>query len=353
MTLRLDKKIQQTIRYQTLFWIGLLLFGLARNYSEHEPANFKEFIFYDVCHWIFQIIGANLIYFVLILQFLDRKKYVQFALYLITGLYGLAVLNRIFVIYIAEPYFVDYPKDDMISILTDLKYLFYHYILPLITGSFIFISVMLMLRYKNEKLHTIQQLQKEKIALELKALKSQLNPHFLFNTLNNIYSLSINNSGQVSQSISRLSDILDYILYKGQQKLVPITDELRIIDDFIALEKLRYDERLEINKFVAVTVAHSIPPLLYLSLVENAFKHGAEKTNKNVVINIWVTADEEGTTFKVENTFFEKEAEERTGIGLENIKQQLELYYLNQYTLKIEKKDTWFKVAVITPGHHD
>ncbi|WP_315055391.1 histidine kinase [Chryseobacterium indoltheticum] len=214
------------------------------------------------------------------------------------------------------------------------------------------ISVMYILRYKNEKQNTVQ-LQKEKAELELKALKSQLNPHFLFNTLNNIYSLSIENSKYTSESISRLSDILDYILYKGQQKLVTLSDELRIIDAYIELEKLRYDERLNVTKSENVEFTDLVPPLLYLSLVENAFKHGAEKTSGNIDIRISIVTGIDHSIFKVENSAFEDSSDKRKGIGLENVERQLQSYYQDQYAMKITNESNWFTIEIITPRHHD
>lgn len=343
-----DQKLRKEIGYQIVFWISLFLFGIIRNYGEHDNPNFREIFFYDVCHWIFQIIGANFIYFFLIRKYFEPKKYFLFAIYFIISMYILGVLNRIFIVHIAEPFFVDEPKNSLINILTDIKYLLFHYILPIISGAFIFISVMFMLRYKNEKQNTLQ-LQKEKSELELKSLKSQLNPHFLFNTLNNIYSLSIVNSNETSQSISRLSEILDYILYKGQKEVVSISEELKIIDDYIELEKLRYDERLKLTKNKDIKFPAFIPPLLYLSFVENAFKHGAEKTIGIAEIKISLETKTDFSIFKVENQYFEKQSDERMGIGLQNIKKQLDLYYRNQYSLEIKKDSNWFMIKLMTP----
>lgn len=344
----LNEKLKKEIGYQTLFWVALFLFGFARNYGEHDYPNFKELFYYDLGHWIFQIIGANFIYFILIKKYFETKKYFLFSVYFLFGIYILGVLNRIFIIYIAEPFFAEYPQNNISDIFIEIKYLLFHYILPILSGAFIFISIQFMLRYKNEKQNALQ-LQKEKSELELKALKSQLNPHFLFNTLNNIYSLSISNSSTTSQSISQLSDILDYILYKGQKKLVFISDELKIIKDYVELEKLRYDERLKLNIFEDIKFPATIPPLLYLSFVENAFKHGAEKTKYDVEIRISIETNADSSILKIENQFFETDVDRRAGIGLENIKKQLDLYYKNQYTLEIKKESNWFKIQLITP----
>lgn len=345
-------KPKKELGYQIIFWVALFLFGVAKNYGEHDHLNFKALFYYDLCHWIFQIIGANFIYFVLIRKYFDSKRYTLFFIYLFVSLYILGVLNRIFIVYAAEPFFADYPKDSIADIFSDIKYLLFHYIFTIISGSFIFVSIMFILRYKNEK-HSRLQIQKEKTELELKVLKSQLNPHFLFNTLNNIYSLAISNSAATAQSISRLSDILDYVLARGQEKMVSAAEELKIIKDYVELEKLRYDERLTVNQSENIEFPAFIPPLLYLSLVENAFKHGAEKTSGDIEINISLFTDRNFATFKVENHFYEKAADERIGIGLNNIKKQLELYYTDRHSLEIEKFGNRFSVKLTTPLHYD
>lgn len=117
-------------------------------------------------------------------------------------------------------------------------------------------------------------------------IKIPVESPFLFNTLNNIYSLSLLDSEKTSESISRLSDILDYILYKGQGRMVTVSDELIIVNHYIELEKLRYDERLKLNLQTQLNSPNIIPPLIYLSLVENAFKHGAGKMTDGAEINI-------------------------------------------------------------------
>ncbi len=343
------KKYQSNIGFQILFWTALFLLIEARNYGEYEDANIQLIFYYDLCHWIFQIISANFIYYVLIKYFFDRKKYVLFSVLLLVSLYVFSAVNRFFIVYIAEPFFCNFPQDSIYSIFTDIRYLLISYTFSIITGAFAFVSVMFMLRYKSEKQNTTKLL-KEKAELELKVLKSQLNPHFLFNTLNNIYSLSIINSGKTSESISRLSDILDYVLYKGQNKTVNVSDEISIIDDYIELEKLRYDERLKIFKTQKLNSENKIPPLLYLSLVENSFKHGAGKSVGDIEINIEIETNENQSVFRIKNTYSEILKSERESLGLNNIEEQLKIFYNNQFEFNILQSENWFSVEIITPA---
>ncbi|KFF03089.1 sensor histidine kinase [Chryseobacterium luteum] len=344
-----ENNLKQNIYFQLLFWTALFLFGTARNYGEYDGEISSQMIIYNFCHWIFQIAGANFIYFILIRNFFDRKNYLRFSLYLIFSLYIISVANRIFLVYLAEPFFISLPKDSFYSIFTDMGYLWNHYTFTIISGAFIFISVMFVIRYKEEKENTAK-LQKEKAELELKSLKSQLNPHFLFNTLNNIYSLSLSNSGKTSESISRLSDILDYILYKGPENEVSLSEELAVIDHYIALESLRYREgRLKIDRTAVLHSPASIPPLLYLTLVENAFKHGAGKTSGRTGIKIDVSTDESYSVFRIENTFEDDENSDPGGIGLKNIDRQLRLRYQDDFIFKVSKENNIFKVEIKTP----
>lgn len=344
---------RQNICFQLFFWTALFLFGIARTYDDYNGEMFKQLVIYNFCHWIFQILAANFIYSILIRHFFDRKRYAEFILYLILSLYCISVANRIFIVDFAEPFFTQEPKDSLISIFTDIRYLMLHYTFPIISGAFIFISIMFFMRYKDEKEITIQ-LEKEKTELELKSLKSQLNPHFLFNTLNNIYSLSISHSDKTSQSISQLSDILDYILYKGQKKWVSVADELSIIDDYIALESLRYsDERLKITKKLTLTTPNSIPPLLYLTLVENAFKHGAGKSSEQTEIKIELESNPQHSVFRLQNTYNDISGHHEKGIGLQNIKRQLEHYYHGHFTFHISRENNIFNVEITTPSQYD
>ncbi|MDV7698773.1 histidine kinase [Chryseobacterium soli] len=344
-----ENNLKQHVYFQLFFWTALFIFGSVRNYGEYYDEISPEIMIYNLCHWIFQIAGANFIYYVLIRHFFDRKKYVLFCLYLILSLYFISVINRIFIVYIAEPLFTHELKDSFFDIFTDIGYLLFHYTFMIISGAFIFISVMFVLRYKDEKENTAQ-LQKEKAELELKSLKSQLKPHFLFNTLNNIYSLSVSNSEKTSESISRLSDILDYILYKGPKNEVPIAEEVAVIDDYIALESLRYSEgRLRIKKTTALHPAATIPPLLYLTLVENAFKHGVAKTTIGAEITINISCDHQYSVFRIENTCEEDEHTDSEGIGLKNVERQLLHHYKDHFTFKVSRENNIFKVEIKTP----
>ncbi len=175
-----------------------------------------------------------------------------------------------------------------------------------------------------------QQLRIEKQEAELNYLKSQTNPHFLFNTLNNIYSLARDKSDLAPESILRLSKILRYMLYETSGNFIAIEQEIKIIVDYIALEKLRYDESLIINfNYDIEDMKQALPPLLLIPLVENAFKHGVSETRIRPFVDIHLSVKNRDLLFIIKNSYEGFAGEEKVieNIGLSNLRRQLELLY--------------------------
>jgi len=189
-----------------------------------------------------------------------------------------------------------------------------------------------------------QQLQIQKQQAELNYLKSQTNPHFLFNTLNNIYSLARDKSDLAPESILRLSKILRYMLYETSGDYIAIEKELKIIADYIELEKLRYDESLRINfNYDIEDMKQAIPPLLLIPLVENAFKHGVSETRHHPYVDIHLSLKQRQLQFIVKNSSEATNTHTtiKENIGLSNLRRQLELLY-KDYVLKVQQSDTEF-----------
>lgn len=203
-------------------------------------------------------------------------------------------------------------------------------------GSALFFGIVRHI-YNHIKLkRTAQQLRIEKQEAELNYLKSQTNPHFLFNTLNNIYSLSRDKSELAPESIMRLSKILRYMLYETGGAYIAIEQELKIMNDYIELEKLRYDETLRINfNYDVEDMRQALPPLLLIPLVENAFKHGASETRDRPYVDIHLSVKNRQLTFVVKNSADGGEHSVKENIGLSNLRRQLELQYTD-YSLVIE-----------------
>ncbi len=193
-----------------------------------------------------------------------------------------------------------------------------------------------------------QQLQIEKQSAELNYLRSQTNPHFLFNTLNNIYSLTRDKSDLAPESILRLSKILRFMLYEAGGDYISVEKELKIVSDYIELEKLRYDETLRINfNYDVEDMKQSLPPLLLIPLVENAFKHGASETRGRPFVDIHLSMRNRQLTFVVKNSI-EAPGDDRTvkeNIGLSNLRRQLELLYTD-YDLSVQHNDSAFTATL-------
>lgn len=191
-----------------------------------------------------------------------------------------------------------------------------------------------------------QQLRIEKQAAELNYLRSQTNPHFLFNTLNNIYSLSRDKSDLAPESILRLSKILRYMLYETSGSFIAIEQELKIITDYIDLEKLRYDETLKISFDLDVeNMKQSLPPLLLIPLVENAFKHGVSETGNQPFVDIHLSVSQRQLKFIVKNSSEMPERIITENIGLSNLRRQLALLYTD-YELLVEQGDSVFTATL-------
>jgi sensor histidine kinase YesM len=193
-----------------------------------------------------------------------------------------------------------------------------------------------------------QKLRIEKQEAELNYLKSQTNPHFLFNTLNNIYSLTRDKSDLAPESILRLSKILRFMLYETGGAYIAIEQEIKIITDYIALEQLRYDESLRVNfNYDIEDMKQAIPPLLLIPLVENAFKHGVSETRQNPFVDIHLSVRQRQLHFTVKNS-----AEAATGtktvkenIGLSNLRRQLELLY-KDFNLAVQQGESEFTAVL-------
>lgn len=193
-----------------------------------------------------------------------------------------------------------------------------------------------------------QQLRIEKQEAELNYLKSQTNPHFLFNTLNNIYSLARDKSDLAPESVLRLSKILRYMLYETGGDYVSIEQEIKIVSDYIALEKLRYDDSLRINFHYDIEdMKQLIPPLLMIPLVENAFKHGVSETRHLPFVDIHLSVKKDQLALSVKNSTeqFPGQVEVKENIGLSNLRRQLELLY-KDYSLLVKQGQSDFTASL-------
>jgi LytS/YehU family sensor histidine kinase len=203
--------------------------------------------------------------------------------------------------------------------------------------------------YRSQSIkRQLKEEQQKRTEAELEWLKNQLNPHFLFNTLNNISSLVQIDADKAQDAIAQLSDLLRYAMYETRRETVPLQGEVEFMRNYIALMKLRCSEKTVVNcQFSIANSPLTIAPLLFISLIENAFKHGVS-SNRDSRIDITLTADEHQLTFTCENTSFPKSDTDRSGsgIGLENTRRRLDLIYQNRYTWEQTLEDNIYKVKI-------
>jgi hypothetical protein len=191
----------------------------------------------------------------------------------------------------------------------------------------------------------LQETEKEKAQMELKALKSQVNPHFLFNTLNGIYSMTLTNDERLSRTVIQLSDLMRYFLYEATEDDVPLVKELALLENYIALQKIRLGEKCKTNYQVNGAIRdQQIAPLLLITFVENAFKHG-DRVDGGEFINLQIGVEGEQLSFRISNkkgSIDDIDQERYGGIGLENVRRRLELLYPGKYKLDInDNSDTY------------
>ncbi|MBF4515930.1 sensor histidine kinase [Flavobacterium sp. ANB] len=327
-----------------IFWTSIFIMFFSKNTSSN-PEELRIDILYTVYYEVFSIAGAYFLSYRILPRLMAPQKHMWVWVEFIIASYFISIIARIAMIYCLEPFVRTPPfnQEPISEILTDLPTLFGSYFLHIFSLSMFFVFIkMIKDQYLIQKKALL--LQKQKAETELKILKAQLNPHFLFNTLNNIYSLSIINSPITSKSIAVLSEILDCILYRCSSTYVPISQEITLLNNYISLEKLRYDDRLSVIFNHSVDHNGSIAPLILLSLVENAFKHGAgEDTGSSPIIEIDLKLLNNSFEFVIRNTINEIDIEAESGkIGLNNIIQQLDKIYPENYTFNVIKTEKDF-----------
>lgn len=325
-----------------LFWLLVYFF-----YNYFLGYGSKETAYVNLFSSFLMPITIAISYFViyyLVPKYLLQKKYQAFILYLIYTL-----ILSVYFILISILYglvFSEYLKPENTSPLTKT--------LPFIVlGVFFVVLVvtslsLVMHNYKsivknedlkNKILKTQLQLKEQ----ELRFLKMQIHPHFLFNSLNTIYGYAINKGSEAPEMILKLSNLLDYILYQIEKPVVLLEDEINHLEDYIALEKLRFHDTLAVNFDKNNAIENiEIAPMLLIPFVENSFKHGSI-IDGLLTINITIITKNGRLIFTIENSVLSEEVDEN-GIGLENIKKRLKMLYPDAYQLTISNEKEKFSV---------
>ncbi len=339
---------QHRIVQHVLFWLGYVLFYtvLWGAYEEQYGQAFVE----TVVRLPMIVAAAYFTLYYMVPQQLLKKNYWAFAGTLAVSAYAFGFLERVVLFQTVIPWFhpdydtATYPVWSFTKIL--------HGIVRIYTVVAVAVAVKLLKHsYQNQQIN--QQLSQEKLDAELKFLKAQIHPHFLFNTLNNLYGLTLQNSPKASEVVLELSQFLDYMLYECNAPMMPLEKEIRQMQHLINLEKLRYGERLEVAFTANGQLTDKyVPPLLMLPFVENAFKHGVSKELDDIWISINLKVSEQELILQVENTKDPEATQQEDytkGIGLKNVRRRLDLIYGDAYTLAVFDEEETFLVKLRLP----
>ena len=189
------------------------------------------------------------------------------------------------------------------------------------------------------------KLKNEKMKAELMLLKSQVSPHFFFNTLNNLYGLVAKNPQKAQELILKLSDMMRYSIYEGEKDTVALREEVDFLKNFIELHKMRYHKQISVDFKCDVDENRKVVPLLFIILLENAFKHGVENLRENAYIKVNLIESQKQIRFMVENNY--NRIHNEPGIGLKNLKRRLELIYPKQYELTFSISENVYQAQLI------
>ncbi len=344
-----NKILENRVLTHVLYWTASVLLwaivGTFGNPNKLEPLVNK------LCYLPAQLIATYLLIYYQIPKLAFKKKYAAFIGSFFLSAYVTAVIARFFKIYVYETILnSDELKNPIIDILTDLPPLLYQYVLWVYLFPFFTVLIKLIKDHFDQK-RKMESLKKDKVSAELGFLKAQLHPHFLFNTLNNLYTLTLYKSDEAPGIVMKLAKILDYTLHQDKNEGIAIDKEVELIENYIDLELLRYGDRLDFvfNKSVD-NKSVKIAPLVLLSIVENAFKHGASGDHGRPKIHIDLKVENDQLLFEVFNTKPKVVQMDKTnfkkGIGMNNVKRQLVLIYPKQHQYKVEETEDTYKALL-------
>jgi len=350
-----------------VFWTGWFLYMVCTQVRNQSPETIgmKNFIVYQVAvslnRLLLQIVFCYGIVYFLIPEFLQKKKNIYFGVGLLLFLFGMYWLTYFDFVYlwyktyvwisIALPFKYVPNVVQPLSMFLNVYYSIYsnlHF-----TGSLVSTGIILVIKYYKSwycKQRENEQLINENAQAELQLLKAQIHPHFLFNTFNNIYALTLDDSSKAATAVKKLSGMIKYMMNEGSESYVPVSNEIKMLLDYIGLEKIRYGDRLEMAIEIHDNQSNDwlIAPLLMIPFVENCFKHGASKMIDTARIELFIETGNEWLEFRISNNLPpspEKE-NERIKIGLMNVQKRLSLLYPGKHTLDIQSAENEYTVAM-------
>ncbi len=353
-----SEKLKIRIVRHLFFWVcWWLYFGFlhaANPFGKEEISYFRNLPFTLLESVLLLIPHAVYTYILLLFvfpRFILKKKYITALIYFLL-LYSLSGFLNLFFVKEINPVVLSalLPAKYLINTQRPGEVIFFMAMMSAFKGGLTIASLAIgvkFIKFWYLKEQKNLQLQKENTEAQLQILTAQVHPHFLFNTLNNIYSNTQTTSPKASKMILELSDLLRYILYEGNKPLVPLQDELKMIQEYINLEKIRYGNKLEVHFLMpSNTTDIYIAPLLLIPFVENCFKHGTSNILERPWVNLSIEMKDTWLIMKLMNSKLKKTTGSpgRNGIGINNVRKRLELLYKDKYDLLVREEEEVFVI---------
>jgi len=314
-----------------LFWV-LSFYIFLQFFKAEVKAEKIDYVYTSLFHiTLFPVVYLNLEW--LLPNFANKRKWLAYAVLILIMIVLFSWLNFQFF------------ERWSTRILPDYFFISYFTVWQVMEFFIVYVVITSLLKLSkswfivNELQRQLLQSEKQKIQIELKALRAQVNPHFFFNILNSIYSMALDKDERLPVTVLQLSDIMRYFLYESKEDFVPLEKELQVLQDYIALQKIRTDEKFVMEeKMEGEVKSEKVAPLLLITFLENAFKHGVKTGPENAFIKLFTRVQKCQLDFQVENNkgMIDKvDSGEYTGVGLENVKRRLELLYPGKHELII------------------
>jgi len=343
------------IGYHVLFWIIITVFydGLSAVTSERQ---FSETLLLDLLFYTpTDMLGVYFTIYFLMPRFLYNKKYLRFTLWFLVFFAVMLIFVAMPLEYLGWKFFLSDSFAEKGKDFPEYWQFFKRNIVWAITVKLMIIGLVSSIKFlkiwvRSQK-HE-QKLMQEKLETELKLkeaelkyLKSQINPHFLFNALNNLYSLTLEKSDLAPKIVLKISSLLDYMLYECNEPLTDLEKEAESIRNYVDLQQIRYGDKVDVQLKISEDLEdEKIAPLLLLPFVENAFKHGLDQNVGNGFVHIGMYTENDCFFFNTKNSVSNVPKEGNSGIGLKNVKKRLDLQYAGNYTLNIEETENEYFV---------
>lgn len=338
MTNKLFQFFTQRAVYHSLFWGTYVVMFTIISSLLNSNISLWFWLVNQLILAFFYAVGVYFNTLYLIPQYLSEKKYLAYIVLVLLSVFIITPLHMVIRIFIASQDYQDY-------IVNNRGWSF------LVTFVFIISSTLIKiisdwLRHQRDR----QELETQTMQSELRFLKSQINPHFLFNTLNNLYALTLKKSDKAPEIVVKLSEMMRYMLYECNEKWVPLYKEVNYLKNYMDLERLRQSQNVEIVFDVAGNIGNQeLAPLLFIPFIENSFKHGLNNTLDKGFVHINLNIETDSIFLYIENSKPSVPAQfhkRSGGIGLVNVKRRLDLLYPKKYELTIDDSPKKYGVSL-------